>query len=254
MRILLANDDGIHSEGFAVLEDIARELSDEIWCVAPEADRSGLAHSLTQLEPLRLRKLAARRYALRGTPADCVIVAIRELMSAPPDLILSGVNSGVNIADDINYSGTIGATIEGALFGIPSIALSQHYDIVDGERSFNWEISRSQAPGLIRRLLDLPHVDGTFYNINFPHCRLEDLQPPRVVEQGRRAHGYQVDRRLDGRDFPYFWLRASHEKTDYLPGSDAEAMAHNAPSITALKIDMTDHTQNARLKNLDFAG
>ena len=254
MSILLSNDDGINSEGFAVLEDIATALGGEVWAVAPEQDRSGLAHSLTQLKPLRPRQLGPRRFALRGTPADCVIVPIREPMPQPPDLILSGVNSGVNIADDIIYSGTIGATIEGALFGIPSVAMSQHYEFTGGERRFHRGVSRPMAPRLIRRLLSLPHVDGTFYSINFPHCRLDELQPPRVVAQSRRAHGYQVDRRLDGRDFPYFWLRAVHPKTDYMPGNDAEAMVHNALSIPALKIDLTDRAQNRRLLDLFPAG
>ena len=252
MRILLANDDGIHAEGFAVLEQIAKELGGEVWSVAPESDRSGVAHSQTHLEPIRAHQIGERRFAVRGSPADCIIVGIRALLPAPPDLILSGVNSGVNIADEVIGSGTIGAAIEGALFGIPSIALSQHYDFVDGRRTFNWDISRQNAPRLIRKLLDLPHEDGTFYNINFPNCRNDELQPPRIVAVGRRAQSYHVERRLDGRNFPYFWLKAAHDKDDCPPGSDAEAMAHNAPSISALRIDLTNHEQNDRLREVDF--
>lgn len=250
MRILLANDDGIHADGFGVLEEIARQLSDDVWCVAPEMDRSGLAHSLTELEPLRVKKYGEKRFSVRGTPADCVIIAIRDLMPERPDLILSGVNSGANIADDVIYSGTVGAAIEGTLFGIRSIALSQHYTFVDGERTFNWDISRDNAARFIRQILKMPQKDGVFYNINFPNCANGELQPPRVVAQGKRAHGYHVERRLDGRHYPYYWIKAVRSKTDFPPGSDAEAIAENAPSISAFNIDMTDHESNARLTAL----
>ena len=113
MRILLTNDDGIHAEGLAVLERVARTLSDDVWIVAPETDQSGLAHSLTLSEPLRLRKIDEKRYALRGTPTDCVIMAIREILPEKPDLVLSGINAGGNVADDVTYSGTIAAAMEG---------------------------------------------------------------------------------------------------------------------------------------------
>ncbi|WPE23058.1 5'/3'-nucleotidase SurE [Shinella zoogloeoides] len=250
MRILLTNDDSIHADGFRVLEEIAHTLSDDIWSVAPETDRSGLAHSLTQLEPLRVRKYGDKRYSVTGTPADCVIVGVRDLLPEPPDLILSGVNSGANIADDIIYSGTIGGTIEGTLFGVPSIALSQHYDFVDGERVFNWDISRKNAPAIIRKLLSLPRKEGVFYNINFPNCRDEELQAVRVVSQGKRAHGYQVEQRLDGRKFPYYWIHSVHDMAEYEVGSDAEALALKAPSVSALRIDMTDYETNHSLVSL----
>nr|WP_272211611.1 5'/3'-nucleotidase SurE [Marinicella sp. W31]MDC2877506.1 5'/3'-nucleotidase SurE [Marinicella sp. W31] len=125
MRILLTNDDGIHGPGLAVLQKIAAELSDDVWTVAPETDQSGLAHSLTLSEPLRLRQTGEKQFALRGTPTDCVIMAIREVLPEAPDLILSGINSGANMADDVTYSGTIAAAIEGTLQGVRSIAISQ---------------------------------------------------------------------------------------------------------------------------------
>ena len=128
MRILLTNDDGIHDEGMAVLERIARKLSDDVWVVAPESDQSGLSHSLSLSHPLRLRKFDDRHFAVRGTPTDCVIMAARHIMPEPPDLILSGVNSGSNIADDVTYSGTVAGAMEGTLIGIRSFALSQGYN------------------------------------------------------------------------------------------------------------------------------
>lgn len=127
MRILLTNDDGIHAEGLSVLERIARTISDDVWVVAPEVDQSGLAHSLTLSEPLRLRPVSERRFALRGTPTDCVIMAVKKILDRKPDLVLSGVNVGANLADDVTYSGTVAGAIEGTLQGIRSIALSQAY-------------------------------------------------------------------------------------------------------------------------------
>src|SRR6185312_2393058 len=134
MRILLTNDDGIHAEGLAVLERIARTLSDDVWVVAPETDQSGFAHSLSLSEPLRMRKIDDRHYALRGTPTDCVIMGVRKIMPEPPDLVLSGVNSGANTADDVTYSGTVAGAMEGCMIGLRSIALSQAYNLVEDGR------------------------------------------------------------------------------------------------------------------------
>lgn len=133
MRILLTNDDGIHAEGLAVLERIARQISDDVWVVAPETDQSGLAHSLTLSEPLRLRQIDARHFALRGTPTDCVIMGVRHVLPGAPDLVLSGVNSGANMADDVTYSGTVAGAMEGTLLGVKAIALSQEYEY-EGDR------------------------------------------------------------------------------------------------------------------------
>ena len=248
MRILLTNDDSIHAEGIAVLEDIARQLSDDVWVVAPEADRSGLSHSVTELEPLRIRKISERHFAIKGTPADCVIIGARQILPGLPDLVLSGVNSGANIADDVIYSGTIGGAVEGALLGVLSIALSQHYVYEDERRKSNWNISRKNAAALIKKVMKMPRKPGVYYNINFPNCEENELQPPRIVAQGSRPHGYQVEKRLDGRKFPYFWIHSVHDKTKYAKGSDAEALYQNAPSISALNVDVTDYEVNEQLR------
>ena len=147
MRILLTNDDGIHAEGLAALERIARTLSDDVWVVAPETDQSGYAHSLSLSEPLRLRKLGEKHFAVRGTPTDCVIMGVRRLLPGLPDLVLSGINSGSNIADDITYSGTVAGAMEGALLGIQSIALSQAYLVEDEQRIVPYETSRGAGAG-----------------------------------------------------------------------------------------------------------
>ena len=152
MRILLTNDDGIHAHGLTVLEALARDLSDDVWIVAPETDQSGLAHSLTLNHPLRARQVRDKVFAVNGTPTDCVIMAVRELMPEEPDLILSGVNSGQNIADDVTYSGTVAGAMEGALLGIRSIALSQGYNWDNGLRSVLCNESKGVAIGEAKRL------------------------------------------------------------------------------------------------------
>lgn len=150
MRILLTNDDGIHAEGLAVLERIARKLSDDVWVVAPETDQSGLAHSLTLSEPLRLRQIDERHFALRGTPTDCVIMGVRHVLPGAPDLVLSGVNSGANMADDVTYSGTVAGAMEGTLLGVRAIALSQEYEYEGDRRIVPWETAETHAPDLIK--------------------------------------------------------------------------------------------------------
>ena len=152
MQILLTNDDGINAPGLAVLETIARELSDDVFVVAPESDQSGVAHSLSLSDPLRLREISPRHYAVKGTPTDCVIMGVRMIMADKgPDLVLSGVNRGQNVAEDVTYSGTIAGAIEGAMLGIPAIALSQAYAGVHGRPLIEWESTEQHAVPLIRR-------------------------------------------------------------------------------------------------------
>lgn len=246
MRILLTNDDGIHAEGLAVLERVARQFSEDIWVVAPETDQSGLAHSLTLSEPLRLREISDRHFALRGTPTDCVIMGVRDLMDNPPDLILSGVNAGVNIADGITYSGTVAGAIEGTLLGIRSIALSQAYRWVDG-RIVPWETSEAAAPELLAKLIDIDLPAGTFLNVNFPYCAPDDIDGTVVTAQGKLVHGIDLDRREDARGFPYYWLRFSHKTTEHVPGTDLAAIMENRISVTPLKLDLTDYDVQQRI-------
>jgi 5'-nucleotidase len=241
MRILLTNDDGIHAEGLAVLERIARTISDDVWVVAPETDQSGFAHSLSISEPLRMRKIGEKHYALRGTPTDCVIMGVRKIMPAPPDLILSGVNSGSNIADDVTYSGTVAGAMEGTLIGIRSIALSQGYQFHDDGRVVPWRTAETLAPDLLKKLIasDLPK--GVFLNVNFPNCEPEEVQGVEVTAQGKYVHGLWVDERKDGRNFPYYWLRFGKQMLDPVKGSDIHALDARRISVTPLKLDLTAH-------------
>jgi 5'-nucleotidase len=239
MRILLTNDDGIHAEGLEVLERIARTLSDDVWVVAPETDQSGFAHSLSLSEPLRMRKLDERHYALRGTPTDCVIMGVRRLLPEPPDLVLSGVNSGSNIADDVTYSGTIAGAMEGTLLGIRSIALSQAYGVTEEGRTVRWDTAEKIGSELIGKLVGLDLPQGVFLNVNFPNCAPGEVQGTRVAGQGKRLHGLWIEERKDGRGFPYYWLRFGREAPEVRSGTDMAALRDGFVSVTPLHLDLT---------------
>ncbi len=239
MRILLTNDDGIHAPGLQSLFRIASELSDEIWIVAPENDQSGLAHSMTLNEPLRLRSIGERHFALKGTPTDCVIMGVRELMPEPPDLVLSGVNSGQNAGDDVTYSGTVAGAMEGALLGIPSIALSQAYEFSDGERRVPWQTSEVHGPEIIRRIIEHKLPEKTLINVNFPNCPPDDVKGVEVTGQGAYSHGLFMEQRHDGRGFPYYWLRFGRNVPAQREGSDIAALRNHKISVTPLKLDLT---------------
>ena len=151
MRILVTNDDGIHAPGLETLEAIARHLSDDVWVVAPETDQSGVSHSLSLNDPLRLRQVAEKRFAVKGTPSDCVIMGVRHILrERGPDLVLSGVNRGQNVAEDVSYSGTVAGAIEGTILGVPSIALSQAYG-PGGRDAVKWHTAEAHAAAIIRK-------------------------------------------------------------------------------------------------------
>ncbi len=241
MRILLTNDDGVHAEGLQVLERIARRFTEEVWVVAPETDQSGFAHSLSLSEPLRMRKVRERHYAVRGTPTDCVIMGVRKLMPEPPDLILSGVNAGSNVADDVTYSGTIAGAMEGTLLGIRSIALSQGYSVTEDGRSVQWETAERHAPEILQKLIGLSLPENVFLNLNFPNCHPDAVRGVSVASQGRLSHGLWLDERKDGRGFPYFWLRFGREPVDVRDGTDLAALRAGMISVTPLHMDLTAH-------------
>jgi 5'-nucleotidase len=241
VRILLTNDDGIHAEGLAVLERVARRLSDDVWVVAPEFDQSGFAHSLSLSDPLRLRKIGERHFAVRGTPTDCVIMGCRKILPGLPDLVLSGINSGSNTADDVTYSGTVAGAMEGAMLGLRSIALSQSYNVRDEERVVPWETAEALAPELLDRLLKTELPPGVFLNVNFPNCSPEEAGPAIVTAQGRLTHALWVEQRADGRGFPYYWLRFGREAPQKIEGTDMAALRERRISVTPLQLDLTAH-------------
>jgi 5'-nucleotidase len=242
MRILLTNDDGIHAPGLAVLEAIAAQLSDDVYVVAPEQDQSGVAHSLSLNDPLRLREISKRRFAVKGTPTDCVIMGVRSILAEQlPDLILSGVNRGSNVAEDVTYSGTIAGAMEGTILGIPSIALSQGYGPLSGRDGIRWACAEAHAPKLIRSLIDEGIPPDILLNVNFPDCEPADVAGISVTVQGRRdAHMLKIDPRVDGRGNPYYWIAFARRGYGSAPGTDLAALAAKRVSVTPLKLDLTD--------------
>ncbi|MGB3415303.1 MAG: 5'/3'-nucleotidase SurE [Mesorhizobium sp.] len=241
MRILLTNDDGIHAEGLVVLERIARTLSDDVWVVAPETDQSGYAHSLSISEPLRLRKVADKKFAVRGTPTDCVIMGVKHVLPGAPDLILSGVNSGANVADDITYSGTVAGAMEGTLLGVRSIALSQAYRYDGDDRFVPYETTEALAPALMKKLVAMPLPQGVLLNVNFPNCAPGEVAGTVVATQGKMAHALWIDQRRDGRGFPYYWLCFGRDIGEARAGTDMHALGNRLVAVTPLHLDLTAH-------------
>jgi 5'-nucleotidase len=250
MRILITNDDGIHAPGLAVLERIARTISDDVWVVAPETDQSGLAHSLTMNDPLRLRQVTDQTFAVRGTPTDCVIMAVRKVLDRKPDLVLSGVNSGKNAGDDVLYSGTVAAAIEGTLLGIPSIALSQMFERIDGRREIPWDTAETLAPAILKKLIAHGSPPGVLYNVNFPNRTADKVEGVEIASQAVVTHGLTIDERLDGRNNPYFWLKYQRPDEIAAAGTDVDAIGRGFISVTPLRLDMTAHDEVRGLRGL----
>ena len=243
MRILCTNDDGIHAPGLKVVEEIARALADDVWIVAPELDQSGVSHSLSLNDPLRLREIGPRHFAVRGTPTDCVIMGARHILTPTgPDVVLSGVNKGRNVAEDVVYSGTIAGALEGTILGLPSFALSQEFSMETREKPL-WDTALKFAPDILRKVMQAGIPKNTVINVNFPACLPEEVQGIRVTRQGKRNLGFlRVDQRRDGRGNPYFWIGFERAAMMDQPaeGTDLAALKERFISVTPLRLDRTD--------------
>jgi 5'-nucleotidase len=240
MRILLTNDDGISAPGLYVLEKIAAQFSDDIWICAPAEEQSGAGHSLTLSRPVRLRQHAEKRFSVTGTPTDAVTMALRKVLPGPPDLILSGVNRGANLGDDVTYSGTVAGAIEGALAGIRSIALSQAYSKEGMGDAVSFAAAESWGAKVIGPLLDVAIAERTLFNVNFPALAADAVKGIRVVRQG--FHDYargSVVESTDPRGYRYYWFGL--HGIEHTPGhdSDLEAIADGFVSVTPLQLDLT---------------
>lgn len=240
MRILVTNDDGIHAEGLKVLEAIAREFSDDVWVVAPETEQSGAGHSLTMHQPLRMRRIDDRHYAVNGTPTDCVLMAVMQIIEGKrPDLLLSGINLGLNVAEDVTYSGTIAAAMEGTLLDIPSIAFSTR---IKADEAPEWDAPRHYAPSVIRTLLDANWSKGNLMNVNFPGIPLAQVQGIKICPQGRRKIAEKLHKHTDPKGRPYFWIGGPGDTPyDDLPGADYMQLHKGFVTVTPLCMDMTNY-------------
>ncbi len=251
MRILLSNDDGILAPGLDILESIARTLSDDIWVVAPEVERSGAGRAITLTEPIRVRQISEKRFACSGTPTDCVLLAIAEIMKdCPPDLVLSGVNRGQNLAEDTSVSGTVAAAMQGMQMGVRSIALSQAMNFRRGE-PIPWETAAKHGPALLAALVAAPWPNNVIINVNFPDVLPDDVKETLVTFQGFRDENVNhIDRRDDPRGNAYYWIGYSGKLSQPPVGSDLRAIYENNISVTPLHLDMTEHSALDALKGV----
>jgi 5'-nucleotidase len=252
MRILLTNDDGVNASGLKVLETIAAGFSDDIWVVAPAEEQSGAGHSLTLTKPVRLRKLGERRFCVSGTPTDSVMMGLAHIMKDHrPDLILSGVNRGANLGEDVTYSGTVSAAMEGALAGIPSIALSQSYAREGMGDTVPFAAAQAWAERVLAPLLATPMAPRTLVNINFPALAPEAVKGIRVVQQGLRDYGrLRIDKRTDPRGYDYFWFGLGPMVETPGHSTDLEAIADGYVAVTPLHLDLTHTPSMAGLRAL----
>ena len=246
MRILLTNDDGYHAPGLAVLERIARTLSDDIWVVTPAEEQSGTGRALTITKPVRVRRFDERRFSVSGTPTDAVMMALAKLVPDRPDLVLSGVNRGANLAEDVSYSGTVSAAMEGAFAGIRSVALSQLYADAGPGDEVSYDAAEGWGERVLRPLLAADWAPRTVVNVNFPALPAAEVKGVRVVRQGLRDHGrLRLDERVDPRGFPYYWLALQKLPHDPGPGTDLDAVERGYVSVTPLHLDLTHHASLA---------
>jgi 5'-nucleotidase len=240
MRILVTNDDGAGAHGLSVLHQIAKSLSDDVWIVAPEMNQSGASHALTLQVPLRYREIGERAYAVRGTPADCVIMGIKHVLKdKAPDLVLSGVNHGSNLAEDVTYSGTIAGAMEGTLLGVRSIAMSLMIGF-DPEGKQHWKTPLEYGPRIVEQLLASEWPAMTLMNVNYPDLAPGDVKGIVATRQGRRDQGgLNVQERADTWGDPYFWVGFERRGSDPPQGTDLRAMMDGMISVTPLHLNLT---------------
>ncbi|MBO6949561.1 MAG: 5'/3'-nucleotidase SurE [Rhodospirillales bacterium] len=246
-RVLLSNDDGINAPGLKALEDAIKPHVKELWVCAPETEQSATSHSLTLRRPLRIRHVSENRYAVDGTPTDAVLLGVSKVMDGNrPDLILSGINRGGNLGEDVTYSGTVAAAMEGAMLGIPSVALSQVYE---DRHKVKWATAKNWTPKVLKQLFKQGWPKGIFINVNFPDVTAAKVTGIEVCRQGRRKIGGGLTRGVDPRGDEYFWVGPQRDEDKYLKGTDLAASIEGKVSVTPLALDLTHDTTLRKLKS-----
>lgn len=251
LRILITNDDGINAKGLKILEKIARTLSKDVWVVAPEVEQSGAGHSLTINAPLRYRKVSPKRFAVAGTPTDCVLLAVRAIVPGKIDLVLSGINRGKNIGEDVTHSGTVAGAMEGTLCDIPSFAFSQNVDFDLAKPKVHWPVAEKYAPKIITSLLSKPWQRDTFFNINFPDCPAGAVKGIKVTAHGKRNIPKQLSKDTDPKGRPYYWLTWPVEGADPRRADcDIKWLLKGYVTVTPVCLDMTNYSVLKRIKSM----
>ena len=246
-RILLTNDDGIDAPGLEILEQIAHQIAREVWVVAPEHDQSGVSHAVSLHHPIRIAERGLRRWAVTGTPGDCVVMAVSHLMKASaPQLLLSGVNRGANLGIETVFSGTVGGAMTGMMLGIPAIALSQAWT---DRAHVRWDTAATLGPPIVRRLWEIGWSAAACLSINFPDLPPDEAGPLTLARQGAGSvQGMDVEARTDPRGLTYYWVSFRRGERDQGPDSDIEALNAGRITITPLRYDRTDDEAYAILQ------
>lgn len=254
-RILISNDDGYYAPGLQVLYRIAQKLSTDIWVVAPEVEQSGAGHSLTLRRPLRIREHHPQWFSVDGTPTDCVLLAVNEIMKdRRPDIVFSGVNRGGNLGEDVTYSGTVAAAMEATILGVPAIAFSQEIKEANGADPI-WETAETHAPELVRGLIRRGWPPNTLINVNFPAVQADRVSGVKITSQGRRKIGDDIAHIRDPKGMPYYWIGTVRSQNPRVEGTDLAAIADGFVSVTPIKMNMTDTTTMFHLEqSLSAAG
>jgi len=252
MNILISNDDGIESKGILLLAEALKELGD-VTVVAPHRERSTSGHSLTLHKPLRCIEVKPKYFAISGTPADCVYMATRYILKRKPDLIISGVNRGANLGNDIYYSGTVAAAREGAYWGVKSIAFSLCLDkTFNLEKKPHWETATKFAKIFIPLAVRKDYPIHNLLNVNIPNLPSSEIKGVKISKLGRRFYSDQIEERFDPRGKSYYWLGGSYKGFDEIPESDCVDVDNGFISVTPLKLDCTDYTLLSEFKNWDI--
>lgn len=258
MRILITNDDGINAPGLEVLTAIAHEIAGdtgEVWTVAPAFEQSGVAHKISYTHPMMIAQMGERRFAAEGSPADCVLAGLHDvLVNARPDLVLSGVNRGNNAGENALYSGTLGGAMEAALQGLPAIALSQYLGPDNFDKPHQFEAAAQHGVACVRKLLDQGLWDNgedyrLFYNVNFPPVRGADVKGLKVCAQGYRRDAYfgvEPHHSPSGRKF--LWIKGGGQHSPTAPGTDVALNLDGYVTITPMRADLTAHDTLPHLK------
>lgn len=245
-RVLISNDDGVDAPGIKVLERALKRIAGEVWVVAPETEQSAASHSLTLRTPLRIKKISTRKYAVNGTPTDAVLLGVQHIMKdCRPDLVVSGVNRGGNLGEDVTYSGTVAAAMEGTLLGIPSVAFS--LVTADGAKA-HWATAEAYVETVLKQMCGVSFPSGVLVNVNIPDCPVEDVTGVETTRQGRRKIGCELQEGRDPKGQPYYWVGSQRDEDRSRPGTDLEAVARNAVSIAPISMDLHHAGMAKRLK------
>ena len=244
-RILLTNDDGIHSNGLKKIEEALREVGD-VFVVAPASEMSGASHSLTLARPLRIRQIDDRHWSVDGTPTDCVTLALNRIFTddEKPDVCVSGINHGGNLGDDASYSGTVAGALEATILGVPGVALS-----LVARENFDFGEAAQFGVVAVRKVLSEGLPEGTLLNINIP---AKEIKGVRVTRQGIKNARPVISEHIDPRGKPYFWIGEEYFSTNSADGTDYNAIEQGYISVTPLKSDMTDHRALTALESWNY--